>query len=230
MSHVLKTTCIFELFSGSGDHKAFLMDARNGLFMCQALETAFNRGEFIIVPTGGVDESGRAKLKCRVLRYGNLQQKGGKKTLAWQSPEPHGDKIFWDDIHDRELTFPPQCTLRPARRCLFHHAIGAVMLCRQLRLDRWKDAWTDFFSRPIWATPEKYLEKLLLQSTWNLVTGEDAPEDLKDFAFLGIGSFSTVDCQMWASDLMDKIVPENLDDQEEDDEDDGGETDDGEHF
>jgi hypothetical protein len=209
---------------GVADHKAFLMDAGNGLFMTKALEAAFNKGEFIIVPTGEVDECGRAKFKCRVLRSANLQQKGGKKTLVWQLlPEHHGDKIYWDDIHDRELRFPPGCTKRPYRRCLFHHAIGAVMLCRQLRLDGWKDAWEDFFSRPIWATPEKYLEQSLLQSTWNLVTGEDVPESLKDFAFPGMGSFATVDCQMWASELMAKMVPENLGDQGEDSEDDNNE-------
>jgi hypothetical protein len=200
---------------GVEDYASFLMDARNGLLMLSALEAAFDRGEFIIVPMG-FDESDHIKLQCRVLRYANLHTKGGKKTMVYRESEYH-PVIYWDDIHERVLKFPKECKLRPYRRCLFHHAIGGVMHCRQLRLKGWEEIWNNFFSGSIWATPGKYLEKSLLQGTWDLLIGEQIPLGLERFSFLGLGGFTKVDSQMWASELMGKIVEEGEEEEEEED-------------
>lgn len=203
---------------GVDDYAYFLMDARNGLMMLSALEAPFDRGEFIIVPMGDIDESGQIKFQCRVLRYTNLHKKDGKKTPVYRESLNH-PVVFWDDIDERVLKFPEECKLRPYRRCLFHHALGAVIHCRQLRLKGWEEIWSNFFSGSVWATPEKYLEKSLLQGTWNLLMGEQIPLGLEKFSFLGLGGFYKVDSQMWASELMEKIVEET---EEEDDEEEEG--------
>jgi hypothetical protein len=210
---------------GVDDHASFLMDARNGLMMLSALEAPFDRGEFIIVPMGDVDESGQIKFQCRVLRYAILHKKGGKKTVVYRKSLNH-PVVFWDDIDERVLKFPEECKIRPYRQCLFHHAIGAVIHCRQLRLKGWEEIWNNFFSGSIWATPEKYLEKSLLQGTWNLLMGEQIPIGLERFSFLGLGGFSKVDSQMWASELMDKTLAEIEEDDGDEEEDDGDEEED----
>jgi HNH endonuclease len=204
---------------GVEDHVSFLMDARNKLFMLDCLEKAFDRGEFIIVPTGDFDESGQVKLQCRVVRPGLLSKRGGTHTLVYRKDEDHPE-LTMDDIHERILTFPKETQLRPYRRCLFHHAIGAVMLCRNLRLNGWEEIWSDFFSGRIWATPEKYLERSLLQATWDLVLGGKMPIGLEQFSFRGLGGVSEADSQMWASEVMAKVVKETEDKGDEEDEED----------
>jgi hypothetical protein len=193
---------------GVQNYEGFLMDARNGLIMLSCLEEAFNRGEFIIVPTGRVDGSNHIELQCRVLRYANLQSKGGKRTFIYRRSPDH-PPLYWDDIHERILQFPKECTLRPYRRCFFHQALGAVLHCQQLKLTGYEEIGNHFVSGSMWATPEKYLEKSFLQRTWDLIGADKMPDGLDRFLFLGIAGHSEeqthADSQMFASNLMDRF-------------------------
>ena len=64
-------------------------------------------------------------------------------------------------------------------------------------------------SGSMWAIPEKYLEKSLLQKTWELVGAGKMPDGLDRFLFLAIAGHSEeqthADSQMFASHLMDRI-------------------------
>jgi hypothetical protein len=206
---------------GVENHAEFLMNARNGIFMATPCEEAFDRGEFIIVPTDKTDEAGHIVLQIRVLRYEFLMSKGGKRTAICQTiPNDPTSTVTWDMLHERHLTFPPGCSLRPYLRCLFHHAIGAVIRCRVLKLRGHEEIWSAFFTGSIWATPGKYLHKSMLERTWRIVTGQDAPSGFDRFSFLGLESFSPTDTRTWAAQMLRKMTvksEEDEDDQEEED-------------
>jgi hypothetical protein len=64
----------------------------------------------------------------------------------------------------------------------------------------------------MWATPEKYFEKFLLQKTWDLVDTGKMPKGLERVFFLGFASDSEeqsqTDSQNFCCELMDSCSME----------------------
>lgn len=178
----------------------FLMSAANSLLMLDSLEEAFKRGEFIIVPTGTFDDQNHMQFRCHVLKYAN-----------WESR-------LLDDIDGKILVFPKECRLRPHRKGLFLHALGAVLHCQRTKSTGWKEIWDDFFSGSMWASPGHYLERALLQATWDLICTNSMPQDLDRFLFQAdTHAKSRIDILMFAKREMARYSEPIESDDDDDD-------------
>jgi hypothetical protein len=170
----------------TSDSESFLMNSRNGILMHKNLEEAFDAGMFIIAPNGKHDDQDREEYECRIIRDDFLPEKGGtKRQVRARVGVLNQARIWLHDIHHKVVQFPPECDLRPAKRCLFHHSLVSILLAKSHQLKGWQDAMSEFVLKPgnVWASPGDYLNHSVLEAAWECLHNEELPEALKDITF-----------------------------------------------
>lgn len=163
---------------GVDNAESFIMSHTNGLLMHSSLEHSFDKGMFVLVPIKEYAIDERPEYQVRVLNHELLKEKGGKRTMI---TVVNDKPIFFDDIDRKELVF--RNTIRPARRCLFHHAITSMLWAKQMQWTGWEQEMESLVALKNWMTPGKYLSDALLGALWTHVMDRDMPDSLLKATF-----------------------------------------------
>ncbi|KAI9774729.1 MAG: hypothetical protein M1839_001649 [Geoglossum umbratile] len=145
-----------------------LFSVDNCLILFSSVETAFDNGNFVILP---VDLKETPIRRWRVAIV-NDSCRNQPLMTTWTK------KL--GDLDGKELVF--QTPQRPAARFLYYHFVVTLLRCRQYKQPGWETVWATLKTNQPWPTPGPYLRRSMLMALAQAIGNVDnaAIENLVD--------------------------------------------------
>lgn len=148
-----------------------LMDSRNGIYLHEAVEDAFDNAQLAILPRqrddGYIIEG---SFEAVILDTKLLDQTYGDQ-----------DQYSWSDIHRRELDFRRGVYHRPARRFLYFHLLFAAVRLSLNPRPGWAENFAHLLYQPAFPTNGDYLQKGILKNIAKVIGNSDVEQRVVDF-------------------------------------------------
>ncbi|KAJ4294285.1 hypothetical protein N0V90_007975 [Kalmusia sp. IMI 367209] len=144
-----------------------LMDERNGLFLHEDVEKAFDNAQLVIL----LDNAGHTgqSLQAYVIDEKLRSQSYG------------GGKYQWADVHESELDFRDGVTARPARRYLYFHMLFTVIRLSIYKPPNWVNSLPKLTAWPMLPTNGEYLQRGILLNIVRVIGDPDIERRLKEY-------------------------------------------------
>ena len=145
-----------------------LMDIRNGLYLHEDVEAAFDNAQMVIIHNHTVDPPGQI-LEAYVIDQTLLDKSYGE------------GKYKWEDIHKKKLQFRHGVPVRPARRYLYFHMLFAMIRLSIHQPPNWVNSIPELTTWPMYPTNAEYLQRGILLNIVRVIGDPEVEEKLVNY-------------------------------------------------